>query len=120
MNQLNSHQIWSGCCKAIWLMVKPYSAAITTNDFPVEPPGRLGPQELLTLNSSHEDTWHHQFGPLPLAEYLGGCLHGPSDYYGPPRAERHQLWLDQNRGGPQIFLLPWEDWKLVLNPLKGN
>lgn len=69
----------------------PSSAAITTNDFPLESPGGLPPQQPLTINSSHEDIWRRQLMSHYLRQNIwvdvSVILHGPSDYYGPPRAE---------------------------------
>ena len=63
----------------------------------------IPPQEPLSSQSSHEDIWRR----LLLSRYLWKTLwadvrvilNGPEDYSGPPQAERHQLWLDQEHGG---------------------
>jgi hypothetical protein len=63
----------------------------------------IPPQEPLSRNSNHEEIWRR----LLLSRYswktmwvdLTMTLSGPADYYGPPIAERHQLWFDQEFGG---------------------
>lgn len=57
----------------------------------------------LTRDASHEDIWRRMllshFLWKTIWVDLNITLWGPADYSGPPRTERHQLWLSQQESG---------------------
>ena len=67
----------------------------STDAFPLQAP--------LTKNSTHDEIWKRILISRNLWDTLWAdvwvILHGPANYIGPPRAERHQIWLDQDKGG---------------------
>lgn len=61
----------------------------------------IPPQEPLSLDSTSEDIWRRLLLSRRLWDTLWVdvwlVLNGPESYNGPPRTERHQLWIEQSR-----------------------
>lgn len=61
----------------------------------------IPPQEPLSLQSTSEDIWRRLLLSRQLWDTLWVdvwlILSGPESYNGPPRAERHQLWIEQSK-----------------------
>ena len=73
----------------------PSPPTSSTKAFPQQAP--------LTKNSTHDEIWKRILISRNLWDTLWAdvwvILYGPANYIGPPRAERHQIWLDQDKGG---------------------